>query len=167
MPDNVQQNTDLTPEELAVIEQTKAMAPKEGAAYFVENDAEDVSPVQSPMSKRVDPVQSQSAPSRNKRTVKRRNAPEPVTVPLEFPIEIYEGDTLVKEITNVTLTRPFGRTIIAAQAEGSNVLATVCGLSAEEFDSLDGEDFYNISEKATPFLPKRLILQAQMEADKA
>ncbi|KZL17700.1 hypothetical protein PsAD2_03037 [Pseudovibrio axinellae] len=135
------------------LEKTMQMEPSMGSAeFFPKNKETQEEP------RAIKETAVQRAPERR---VLRRGAPAPVTVSLTFPIEIYEGDVLVKEITHVTLNRPFGRTIVQAQANDTNVLAVVCGLTNEEFDGLDGEDFYTLTEKAVPFLPKRLIMQAQ------
>ncbi len=151
-------NSDEQLDQLMETEMQKAMQmkPSDGSAGFFADDGTEI-----PVSGEAKPVASVAPQVPLKRKIVRRGAPRPVTIELQFPLEFYENDKLVREISSITLTRPYGRTIIEAQAEDTNVLAAVCGLSAEEFDALDGEDFMTITEKAVPFLPARLIQQAQ------
>jgi hypothetical protein len=70
-----------------------------------------------------------------------------LAVPVEFDGVLYD---------TVFIRRLKGKDFLAMQSSDVPVLSLVTGLPAEVIAELDGEDFENIAEGASDFLPPRL-----------
>lgn len=81
------------------------------------------------------------------------------TFDLAYPLEIVDGE-ITRQIEAVTLRRPKAKDLRALDGAGDGkmdqaiVMVSICsGLTVEQVEELDGEDFITLSEAVADFFP--------------